>query len=347
MRLRPRWVAFSVTAVLLLALATTRPLAPHDAAVHGNPVLSWPPRPCGDASHSCRDLYLRDNGVNKWPGLDRSVDYRIHLPTNSPLTGGLQIRGGRNVQLIGGQIDLTTPCRDSRYCHGLYIVKTTPGQVFIEGLYIRNPDPTHSHLTGDGIDVDLRPGHAANDIVLQNVRIEGMDGCEKSRATHADVLQTYRAPDANLRIDHLTGTTDCQGMQLDPDLAWSVDGTTARSQTLRNVNIRVDANPHSGEANRYAAWFTYGDRSCVTAPTLLENVYVSEPDGALKGNSIWPDTDRPARCESAWSAGDRQISFPRSPRIKGVITAGLPPGGDYVPPNGNVGLGYKSPGYRR
>ena len=160
------------------------------------------------------DIHLSDTRVNQTPPLQRDVDYRIDLPRYWPIVGGLQIRGGRNVQIRGGQIDLRTPCDDSlASCHGINIAKPTPGEVYIEGVYIRNPDAAHTRGTGDGIDVDLRPGDGANDVVLQNVRIEGIAGCDPHHAaSDADVLQVYRAPDANIRIDRLTGVT-IQGMR--------------------------------------------------------------------------------------------------------------------------------------
>ena len=310
--------------------------------------LTWAPPPCGDARHRCVDLQLRNTGVHQEPILLASDDYRIHLPEDEPLVGGLTISGGHNVQLVGGQIDLTTPCNDlSSACRGILIQRATPGHVYIEGVYIRNPDPRHAGHTSDGIAVDDQPAPNATDITIQNVRIEGIDGCDPigDPAAHADVFQPWAAADAVIRLDRLTGTTDCQGLQLDPDVAWSRDHRTAARQDLRNVNIVVESNPHIGNANRYAAWLTYGDSTCVAAPTALENVYVLEPDGALDVNSIWPDVDRPAGCESVWSPATRRRSFPKLPLIEGAIAAGLPPGGDFVPAGGNVGIGYRSPGY--
>ena len=339
------YVALSAVLGLLLVLAPPADRA--DWTPRTGPVaLTWSPPACGDATHACRDIRLRDTGVNQTPQLDPDVDYRIHLPRYWALVGGLQIRGGRNVQIRGGQIDLKTPCDgSSAACHGINIAKPSPGEVYIEGVYIRNPDPTHSRGTGDGIDVDLRPGANANDIVLQNVRIEGIAGCDpRQPASHADVLQIYRAPEANIRIDRLTGTTDCQGLQLDPDLAWTMDGATARSQTLRRVNIDVLPNPHLGRRNRYAFWFTYGGGGvqCLAAPTSLVEVWAREPDGTLAAESIWPDTDAKHRCRSVWDVRARQSSLQGVPTVTGVIRAGRP-GRDFVPVGGNVGLEYKPP----
>jgi hypothetical protein len=342
-------VVVGLASVLVLVLALAPPLDEgYKTRVLVNRAITWSPPPCGDATHRCRDIYLADTRVNQTPSLSPSTDYRIHLPAYWPLVGGLQIRGGRNVQIIGGQIDLITPCDDSNAgCHGINIAKPSAGVVYIEGVYIRNPDPTHRKGTGDGIDVDLRPGTRSNDIVIQNVRVEGIAGCDpRNPASDADILQTYAAPDANIRIDNLTGSTDCQGLQLDPDLAWSRHRTTAQSQTLRNVNINVFPNPHSGRRNRYAIWLTYGHSHCRAAPTTLTNVWVKEPNPSFGTESTWPETNRPAGCSALWRPSARRTSFPGLRDVTGEIREGRPPGGDFVPIRGDVGLRYSRPRLR-
>ena len=83
--------------------------------------LTWRPPACGDSTHSCVDLYLTNTGANQNPSLSPNSDYRLHLPTGGPLVGGLMITGGHNVQIIGGEIDMTLPCSDSSSaCHGIH-----------------------------------------------------------------------------------------------------------------------------------------------------------------------------------------------------------------------------------
>jgi hypothetical protein len=301
--------------------------------------LTWAPPACGDATHGCVDLNLSNTGSNQTPSLKATNDYRIHLPS-VPLQGGLQIRGGRNVTIIGGQINLTVPCSDaSSACHGINIDKPTAGEVYIEGVWIHNPQTPITQSTGDGIDV-ANPATNPSDIVLQNVRIDGISGCSGG-SDHADVYQPYAAGNANQYIDHLTGTTNCQGMQVDPDLAWDWDHTYSKQIIAKNTNITVLPNPFRGTGNRYAWWLTYG-LECNSGPIRLENAYVSQPNGGLNGNSVWPDVDQPSACASRWSSP--WLTFPNSPQISGMLIAGNPPGGDYVP-LGTAGVGYVSPGY--
>jgi len=311
--------------------------------------LTWRPPTCGDATHSCVDLYLTNTGSNQTPSLNANTDYRLHLPTTGPLVGGLQIKGGHNVQIIGGEIDLTVPCSDySDDCHGINISRgSAAGQVYIEGVLIKNPDPTYltdTKDTGDGIDVNDYPG--VTDIVLQNVRIEGIKGCDPAvPEAHADVFQPYSAGGAALMVDHLTGTSDCQGMQIDPDSAYARYGLLPKSGTFKNVDINIFANPARGNANRYAWWFTYGDTSCVSYPITLSNAYANEPDGTLARDAVWPDPNNsyPTGCLGLHRSG--VASWPTLLTLTGTVTAGLPPGGDYVP-FGVAGTGYISPGYQ-
>jgi hypothetical protein len=311
--------------------------------------LTWRPPSCGDATHSCVDVYLTNTGSHQNPSLNPSSDYRLHLPASGPLAGGLTISGGHNVQIIGGEIDLTYPCSDSSSsCHGINISRgSASGQVYIEGVYIRNPDPnyqTDKVDTGDGIDVDDYPG--VTDIVLQNVRVEGIKGCDPAvPSAHADVFQPYNVGGATLNVDHLTGTTDCQGIQINPDYEYQTYGLLPKSGTFKNVNIDVFANPSLGNGNRYAWWFTYGTSSCVTYPITLSSVYVKEPDGTLADNAVWPDpaSSTPASCLGLYAGGS--ASWPTLPALNGSITTGLPPGGDYVPA-GVAGTSYVSPGYQ-
>jgi hypothetical protein len=257
--------------------------------------------------------------------------------------------GGRNVQIIGGEIQMTSPCSDAdSACAGINISRgSASGVVYIEGVLSKNSDPnylTTRNTTGDGIDVDNYPG--VTDVILQNVRIEGIKGCDPAvPSAHADVFQPYNAGGANLWVDRLTGTTDCQGMQVEPDYAWVTYGLTPKSGIFNNVNINVFPNPASGSGNRYTWWLTYGTSSCVSYPIALSNVYVSEPNDSLAANSVWPDpaNSSPSACRGLYPGG--YVYWPTLSTLTGSITSGLPPGGDFVPA-GLAGVGYVSPGYQ-
>ena len=343
-------IASLISLVLLVACSSstgqTDPFGPFPSGP-----LSWAPPRCGDPQHQCVDLYLSNTGAHQAPSLDDNTDYRIHLPANRPLFGGITINGGHSVQIIGGEIDLTFPCsNDASDCMGIYISKDSPGAVFVEGVYIRNivsigrtcpsgvSDTSQTCSSGDGIDVNTADDGTinVNVITLENVRIDGISGCS-GYGDHADVFQPYQAPDDTIRIDRLTGTTNCQGLTLDPDLAYSVWHTFPASITVQNANIEVTANPYGNNAYGYGWWLTHGT-GCQSGQLHLSNDYVSEPPPGAVTNAVWPYPT----CGARYSHG--AFSWPGS-RISGSLRVGVPLGGDFVPAD-TVGAGYQSPGYQ-
>jgi hypothetical protein len=313
--------------------------------------LAWAPPQCGDAQHQCVDVYLSNTGTHQTPSLDDNTDYRIHLPATGPLVGGITITGGHSVQIIGGEIDLTYPCsNDASDCMGIYISKDSPGAVFVEGVWIRNTarlgntcasgasDASQTCSTGDGIDVNTADDGTihVNVITLENIRVDGISGCS-GYGDHSDVFQPYQAPDDTIRIDRLTGVTNCQGLTLDPDLAYSTWHTFPASITVRNVNIEVTANLYGASAFGYGWWLTHGT-GCQSGHLFLSNDYASEPPPGAVTNAVWPYPD----CGARYSRG--AVSWPGS-RIDGSLRIGVPPGGDFVPV-GAVGVGYRTPGYQ-
>jgi hypothetical protein len=316
------------------------PVAPTPPRPPARNRLAWAPPPCGAGGRSCATYRLANTGSHQSLRLDSSQDWIVKLP-GVPLVGGIDINGGHNVIIIGGEIDLPTPCTtDNSPCHGINISMgpEANGEVYIEGVYIKNPDPTHSRYTGDGIDVDTT---AMANLTIQNVRIEGIDGCDSGAfpGAHADVFQPYKATNAIIQVDHLTGTTDYQGMQVPADLS------RPRSGDYRNVNIDVLPNSHSGcsgDGPRYAWWLTADNPPCGAYAMNLVNDYALEPNRSLQTNAVWPDTDANFGCPAHYVNG--LATWPQISAIRGGIRAGLPAGGDFVPV-GVAGINYRTPGY--
>jgi hypothetical protein len=318
--------------------------------------LAWAPPQCGDAKHHCVNLYLRNTGSHQTPLLNDNTDYRIHLPASRPLVGGISIHGGRHVIIIGGEIDLTYPCsNDAEKCIGIYIAKQTPGVVFLEGVWIHNParigrtcpggasDISQTCSSGHGIDVNTTNNGRinVNTITLENIRIDGISGCSgHGHADHADVFQPYQAPDDVIQIDRMTGVTNCQGLELDPDLSYSVWHTFPASITAQDVNVDLTFNPYQGTLEGYT-WFLTYDLGCKSGRIFLNNDYSGGFQSAPETARVWPD---PANnvCGARYSNGAFSWT---APAIHGTISGGPPPGGDFVPV-GTAGLNYRSPGYR-
>ena len=139
--------------------------------------------------------------------LDPDRDYVVSLPARPVvLDGGLVVLGGRNVVLIGGEIEVpaasTAPKTAQR--RGLYL-RDQRGTVHIEGLRIDGPD------LAEGIDLDQRQGAV---VQLENIQLGTVQGSYETN--HADLLQTWAGPRV-LRVDGLQGTTGYQGLFLLPD----------------------------------------------------------------------------------------------------------------------------------
>src|SRR5437899_3951600 len=135
--------------------------------------LLWTPPLCGNAHYACATYQITENGQgHQFLHLDTSMDWIVIFPQDRPQSGGIDIDGGHNVTIIGGEIDLTTPClTDTNVCHGINIARNqdATGKVYIEGVLIKNPDGTHSRYTGDGIDAHT---DATPNITPQNIRVE-------------------------------------------------------------------------------------------------------------------------------------------------------------------------------
>jgi len=311
--------------------------------------LSWAPPQCGDSTHSCQTMNLSNTGSHQTLGLSSTSDYKINLPTTGPLVGGLTLYGGHNITIIGGEVDLSTPCTtDSGPCHGFNISRssTDTGTIHIEGVYIKNPDPTHSKYTGDGIDIN---GAENTDFHFENMRIEGIDGCDSGAqpSAHADVFQPYGGAH-NIYIDHLTGTSDFQGMEVKE----GDNGSTINSAIFKDVNIDGFYNSHGCTTTQYLWWSTAsaGGFNCTVYPTTLTNDYVNPYSSfTISHGVVWPDTNTTFGCPASIANGT--ASWPNIPNLSngpggaGVITQGQPSGGDFVPASA-IGLGYISPGYQ-
>ena len=113
------------------------------------------------------------------------------MPKDRPWIGELNIYGGRNVVLIGGEVRIPSPEEDPSFGKGedgkqkrsrraVYLQGTT-GTIHIEGLLISG-EGLH-----EGFNVAERePGCI---VQLQNIRCETLHG--SFSANHADVVQSW------------------------------------------------------------------------------------------------------------------------------------------------------------
>lgn len=161
-----------------------------DSPVAEGSRLTWAPPEL--ESPTTVNVTSEDNSLR----LDDDRDYNIVLPEGGlQADGGLVIKGGNDVVLIGGRIEAEE--------RALYLIDQT-GTLHIEGLSIGGDGLL------EGINLDQRKGAT---VQLQNIHVDMVTGEED--ANHADLIQAWAGP-TRLRIDGFTGNTGYQGFFLLP-----------------------------------------------------------------------------------------------------------------------------------
>ncbi len=133
-------------------------------------------------------------------------DYIVRMPS-TPLTvrGGLVLRGGRNVVVIGGEIrqDVqATTGGSAALQYGIYSVDQT-GTLHIEGLYV--------HGQGIGQALVLAQGSGAT-VQVQNCRFESL---HPVGYVHTDAIQSWAGPNV-LRLYNVTLKSSGLSLQMQP-----------------------------------------------------------------------------------------------------------------------------------
>ena len=244
----------SGTAAVTADAATT---AATTAATEPSSALSWQP-PALSAPE-----VVRVSATNRDLRLDPARDYVVQMPAE-PLSvpGGLIIGGGRNVILVGGEINIPAGVGSGHAGRGLYL-KGQTGTIHVEGLLI-----TGAGLN-EGINLDQQRGAV---VQIQNVRVDTVHG--SSSGDHADVLQTWAGP-RQLRVDGLTGSSEYQGLFLLPRQF----GSQAQPEMmdLRRVDLR------GGPSSAYMIW-----RDDLSWPLHVSDVHVAPRDPSYRGGFLWP-----------------------------------------------------------
>ncbi|WP_298454947.1 hypothetical protein [uncultured Cellulomonas sp.] len=306
-RASARWAA---GAALALAAAVTTPAvgpaaastadaaAPADAAAT-QPLSFAPPELTNPTTVSV-------SVANRNLKLDPTRDYIIQMP-DTPLVAinGLQIHGGRNVVLIGGQIELPEEAiaGTTHAGRGLYL-HNQRGTVHVEGL----------RITGPGLEDGINLGQIYGARVqLQNIRVDTAHGSQSG--AHADVLQSWAGP-RQLLVDGLTGHTEYQGFFMLPTQQWA-DPVEPELFDLRRVDL------HGTPTSGYLMW-----RDGLGWPLTVRDVWVAPKDPSWRDGFLWPKGTLPG--SEAWPSVN--IGSPAQGEFVPVGTAGV----DYVSP------GYRS-----
>jgi hypothetical protein len=251
--------------------------------------------------------------------LTAGKDYVVQIGDVSAV-GGVRLIGGRNVVVVGGHI--TIPWAGDSASIGdrlaLYL-KNQTGTVHVEGLLIDNAGGDLS----EGIQINAPQAV----VQIQNVRIDGIHARDEVNWSdnHPDLVQPWGGVQA-LRIDHLSGVTDCQGFFLvgNSGPIGSVD--------LRNIDI-VGTN-----TSQYLFW------QAQNIPVNIENMWITPAKSRSLGWSVWPDKNHAPPTQAIVNS-DGSVGWTPETNIDGVVFPGSPPQGKFVPA-GAVGTGYVSPGYQ-
>ena len=293
-------------------------------------LLKWAP----PALTAPRTITLQNGLDPDYLWLDPNRDYILKVPSGG-IHGTVEIDGGHNVVMIGGSITVPSTANQTdngadNTDTGIYIRHST-GTVHIEGVEITG-DPNTQF---DGIDVNA----PLATVQLENIRVTNVWGSDTTE--HADVVQTWGGVGA-LRIDHLSGDGDYQGLTVDPDLG------PVGSVDLRNVDLTYDARPPALASmtvgGGYMIWLTKGVSTC-SAPlqTTLTNVYVYDKSGRVPpSNTIWPPSVGTQLPCAAQLSGT--VATWNTLGVTGHVDLTAPAAGPFVPA-GVAGDSYRSPGY--
>ncbi|WP_432490911.1 hypothetical protein [Kineococcus auxinigenes] len=177
--------------------------------------------------------------------LDDDTDYVLRLP-DEPLQvlGGLDVTGGRNIVLIGGEIRAPDESEVELDRRGVYL-KGQKGTIHIEGV----------RLTGnlsEGFNLAVPDGV----LQLQNVVVEKVAGSREGN--HADIVQTWAGP-RRLLIDGLSGSSNYQAMFLMPN-EFDEDGPVPEEFDLRRMRLAgVERHGYMLWAPDEAPWLSVTD----------------------------------------------------------------------------------------
>lgn len=247
--------------------------------------------------------------------------------------GALKITGGRNVVIIGGEIDVATLGAGYSDTRAISLNAIT-GVCHIEGLWI------HGDYLSEGIQI-----YCPQAIVqIQNTRIDDVHAQDEVDFTdnHPDLIQIAGGC-RELRVDLFTGSTDYQGFFLAHE---ATAGKQCGPVYISRTNLK--GNPQ----NRTLIWHTNPN-----VPVHLDDIYGEPTAGKDLDESVWPRgdytssdnaSDGSSRDETyaAITNDDGSVAWPVKNNVRGRIQLGPPSGGDFVVTGSSgAGLDYVSPGY--
>jgi hypothetical protein len=282
--------------------------------------------------------------------LDDSKDYILQMPDQKK-TGGLTIRGGRNVEVIGGYMSIATPGTGGA---GAANITISDGPDAVDGRVVRIEGvaiDASSGVEADGIRI------AAPKAVVQvvNDRITGLLG--SLGTVHADLIQPWGGV-KELDVDGFTGSSHYNSFYLRRENSPLMP--PAAKVVMNDVNVYGLSNPAGWNPPETISAISIGTQppdspantdstvNCEVPTTLELSNFYAQSAGKRPGSFIYPrDSMTKAGCPAQVSADGTSVDWPSlraavGGPVTGVVQVGTPPGGDYVPV-GMAGLGYTAP----
>ncbi len=263
-------------------------------------------------------------------------DYVLVMPTRKK-TGVLEIRGGRNVIVVGGYLSVSSGDANIIVADGPDARKGRV--VHLEGLLIDGS----SGARADGIRINA-PRAVVQIVFCRIVGLRGSGG-----TVHADVIQPFGGVRA-LRIDRLTASSQYNGLYLRRETyplrprirrvrivraniigLWNGSSVTP-DETIRGISIGTQPkDPSNDDASVNCR---------VSGRVTLRRFYV-KPARKHPGQFLYPhDGMRRAGCPAKRTKDGSALRWPAlRDRVRGVVRIGAPDGGDFVPA-ARVGLNY-------
>lgn len=335
-----RFRAAGLLAALAVVLSTLTPLVRADGPVRAAERPRIEASSLAERSVLARPRLTNPMTLNLHVGPDElrlrdGRDYVLVLPSVKK-TGVLEIRGGRNIRVIGGYLS---------------VAKTGPNIVIADGPNARDGRIVHlegllidgsSGVQADGIRIKARRAI----VQIVNSRIVGLRG--SARGLHADVIQPFGGV-KQLRIDGLTASSHYNNLFLRREN--HPLGPRIGPVVIRRTNVFGYWNGRSAHPTETLRAISFGtqaidpldDRSAVncrlTSRLVLRSFYV-KPARKRAGQFVYPhDRMQHAGCPARVNTERHTIRWPALDRVDGVARIGRPPGGDFVPA-ALVGLNY-------
>ena len=279
--------------------------------------------------------YCQDTSSTGGTGsLPDDEDFVIELPS-VPLPCPLDVRGGRNLVIRGGEIFIpktNESPRNPELHRGLYLTNQT-GVVHVEGVRLGGAELS--------VPIVLNESRGAT-VQLQRVRADRIfTDYPDWGPLHADCIQTWAGPTV-LRVDGFTCTTDYFGLQLSPTQYGDNDLTWPEYMEFRHMNFRPW---REDDLTRFMFWRTRTVARKDWWPITFDDVW-TQPGYEGAG------TEAALTCYS----GNYKATIPENGGIWQEVSHdqncgqwpkfgfGQPPDGDFVRGR-DIGLGYRSPGY--